>query len=137
MKPVAIAGLSVLLLGAAPAAPSAQFGESCSGSETVKVGTAAPKTLPYHLDFSADLALDSYSYGQCLPNQSYRIADPASHPLKLADLDRAGQVRHIAFDRAAGRITDYQIFDSPLGRIERKASGTCKPAPFHPVPQAE
>ena len=137
MKTVLIAGLSVLLAGAAQTPPSPQFGESCRGSETIRIGTAPPRTVPYKLDFSADLALGAYCYGQCLPSQTYRIADPASHPLKLADRDLAGQVRHIAFDRATGRITDYQVFDSPLGRIERNAGGTCKAAPFHPVAHGE
>ncbi len=128
MKIVLVAALA-MMTGAANAAD--RFGETCRGTETVRVGDQPARTLPYALAFSADLAAGTYCTAGCGRDQSYAIADPRSQPIRLADLDRAGQIRHLTFDRASARLTDEQSFDPGLGKVVRHASATCTPAPFH------
>jgi hypothetical protein len=47
-------GFAVVLL-ATPALAASTFGEVCSGSEVLQVGSQPARTVPYHLEFSADL----------------------------------------------------------------------------------
>jgi hypothetical protein len=111
--------------------PSGTIAEACSGTETVQIGAQPAKTVPYSLTFSADLKGGSYCYDACGKDQTYPIADPGARPIKLADLDRAGQVRHLTFDPATSTLMDYQVFDAGLGKVTRQALGSCKPAAFH------
>ncbi|USI75002.1 hypothetical protein [Sphingomonas morindae] len=101
--------------------------EDCHGTETVKIGNGAPRTIPYALSFKADLAAGTYCYGSCTKAQTYPIADAASSPLKLSDMASGGQARHLLFDRVTGRLTDDQQFDAGLGTVTRRAVAICKP----------
>ncbi|HKR92417.1 hypothetical protein [Novosphingobium sp.] len=134
MKQVALVILAAALIAAAPS-PN-RFGESCRGFEAIRIGNGQPRTLPYRLDFSVDLTLKSYCYAYCRPDQTYPVADPVSSPLKLADLDQGGEVRRIAFDRKTARLVDYQVFETPIGKIERRANADCVLTAFHSMEQA-
>ncbi len=125
---IVLPAYAVLLAAAAP--PAAQFGETCTGTETVSLGDEPPRTAAYALTFSADLGAARYCYDACSPGQSFAIADAASAPVKLADLDRGGQSRHILFDRAAQTLTDDQVFDAGFGLVTRHARASCQEAPF-------
>lgn len=122
--------IAALAITDAPA-PSGRIAESYSDTETVQVGAQPARTLPYALTFSADLKGRAYCYDACGKDQTYPISDPASQPIKLADLDREGQVRRITFDPGSSTLRDYQEFDAGSGKVTRRASATCKPAPFH------
>jgi hypothetical protein len=122
---------ALALCGASSASASDQFGEICTGTETVQVGTQAPKSVPYTLTFSADLRAGSYCYDKCGSDQTYIVSNSSSDPVKLADLSSGGQERMLTFDRRNAVLTDYQSFDAGLGRIVRKASAQCRPAAFH------
>jgi hypothetical protein len=113
-----------------------RISEICSGTEIVQVGSQPARTVPYSLDFSADLTSGRYCYDRCGPDQSYPISDTRSSLIVLASLDHGGQVRHLTYDRRAQSLSDDQRFDAPLvGTIIRKAVATCKAAPFHvPAP---
>lgn len=129
MSKLLIASLALATASATSAASQDQIGETCSGSETVRIGDQAPKTLPFSVSFSADLAKRRYCYGQCGPGQSFAIADAAADPIQLANL-RGEQTRLTTFDRRRHVLTDHQIFDSPVGRIVRDATASCKPSAF-------
>lgn len=126
---IALSPLAFLLLAAAPP-PSDRFGETCSGTETVTIGSQPPRTLPYTLAFSADLGVRRYCYDACGAGQSFAIADATTTPIRLADLDRGSQSRHLFFDRAAQTLTDDQSFDAGLGLVTRHAKASCHEAPF-------
>jgi hypothetical protein len=127
----AIGGLAILfLLGAATRGPD-RFGESCTGSESVRVGSQAERHLPFHIELSIDLTKNAYCYAQCGRQQSFRIADASSVPIKLADSGAPGQARRLIFDRATRQLTDDQSFEfGAMGPIVRHASATCRTAPF-------
>lgn len=125
------AALGILLASASTAvAGASQFGESCVGTEIVQVDGQPAKNLPYSLVFSVDTKRKLYCYGECLEGQTYSVSDPLSSPMKLADIDVGVQVRHITFDRVSSKIADYQVIDAKVWKLTRRASGTCKPAPF-------
>ncbi len=118
---------------ASPAGAQRQFGETCEGKETIKVGDAAPIVRPYSLNLSIDLLSGYYCYAECLSERTYRISNGESDPIMLANLD-GEQPRQLSFDRKTGVLKDYQIIQA-LGRVERVGQATCKAAPFHkPVP---
>lgn len=111
-----------------------QFAERCTGTETVQVGHHAPRAVPYTLSFSADLSAGYYCYAACRPEQTYRIKDGISNPIKLADLDTGSQTRDISFDRRTGILTDRQVL-KVLNPIRRDAKAICRPAVFRkPTP---
>jgi hypothetical protein len=122
--------IAALVIANAPGT-SDRIAETCAGTETVQVGAQPAKTLPYALSFSADLKSGAYCYDACGKGQTYPIADAAARPIKLADLDRGGQVRRLTFDPASSTLRDYQVFDPGLGKVTRQALGRCKPAAFH------
>lgn len=129
----ALFAFALAALGATAASGPDQFGESCSGTETVQVGANAPKVVPYALKFSADLAAGYYCYAQCKPQQTYAIKDHTSDPIKLADL-RGNQDRLLTFDRRTAVLTDHQVIRL-LGVTTRNAKAICRPAAFHkPTP---
>jgi hypothetical protein len=129
----AICALSLAVLGSTSAYGQDQFGERCSGTETIQVGAGVPKVVPYALTFSADLATGYYCYAECKPEQTYAIRDRASDPIKLADV-RGNQSRLMTFDRKTSILTDHQNIRL-LGFTERRANATCRPAAFHkPTP---
>jgi hypothetical protein len=129
---LAVIPCALALLAATAAHATDDIGEACTGTETLKIGTQPERTVPYALTFSADLTAGSYCYGKCGPDQTYPIASSASDPIKLADLDKGGQVRHITFDRRSSVLIDEQRYDAGLiGPIVRNASAVCKAAPFH------
>ena len=113
-----------------PPVPSDRIAEACTGTETVQLGTHPAQTASYSMTFSADLTRKSYCYDACGKDQTYPISDAGARPIKLADLDRAGQVRHLTYDPTTATLTDYQQFDAGLGTVTRKARATCKPAAF-------
>lgn len=119
----------VLSIFASPPLFAAQpINEECHGTETVKMGNAEPKSRPYTLAFKADLAANTYCYAACQKEQTYPIADAKSSPMKLADMEKGGQERHLNFDRASGKLTDHQVFDAGLGTVTRNAIAICKPS---------
>jgi hypothetical protein len=134
---IAILVCSVALAVPTSAISADQFGETCSGTETIQVGSQAPKTEPYSLTFSADLKTKSYCYGQCGPEETYVISDSTSNPIKLADINAAdGQVgdqkRSIVFDRQSGKLTDFQFMNlGALGQMTKRATAQCHPSAFH------
>lgn len=127
---ISLALIALLAIANAPV-PSERIAEACAGTETVQIGAQPAKTLPYTLTFSADLKRGSYCYDACGKDQTYPIADAKAQPIKLADLDRGGQVRHLTFDPATATLNDFQTFDVGLGKVTRQALGVCKPATFH------
>lgn len=134
---LAILASALALVGSPPAYAADKIGESCSGTETVQIGSQAPQTVPYAITFSADLAAKAYCYDKCGPDQTYAISDSTPALVKLADLDRGSQKRRMTFDRRSARLTDYQAFDAGLGPVVRNATATCRAAPFHePAPLA-
>jgi len=102
--------------------------EECHGTETVKMGSDEPRTIPYFLTFKADLATNTYCYGSCSKQQTYPIFDPKSSPMKLSDTAKGGQERHLYFDRVTGRLTDDQVLNAGLGNVTRRATAICKPS---------
>ena len=102
---LSVCPIIALALLATPALASETLGEICSGSEIVQSGSQPPKTLPYHVSFSADLAGRAYCYGACGKVESFPISDPSSVPIKLADLKSSGQVRYITFDPRTAAIS--------------------------------
>jgi len=133
---VRLASIFAFMLAAAPALAQQTFGETCTGSETVQVGSQSPKTLPYMLTFSVDLKARSYCYDVCGKDQSFPISDPESNPIKLANIDLTGTVRHLTFDPGTGKVVDYQVINAGFALVTRRASGTCKASTFnHPWPQ--
>lgn len=129
MKLIALAG-ALAWIAATPTHAADRIGETCSGTETVRVGVEAPRSFPYSITFSADLARKTYCYGDCRPDHTYPIADSTSVPIKLANLDSDGQKRMLLFDPRSGALTDDQKFHA-LDWVTRKARATCKAAPFH------
>ena len=131
--------LSVMLAFAAVGTPvlaEQTFGETCTGTEIVQIGAQNPKTLPYNLTFSADLKGRAYCYGPCGKDQSFQITDAAAVPIRLADLDNAGQVRRLTFDPRTSTVSDYQVFKAGMAVVTRRASATCEKSVFHaPSPQ--
>jgi len=126
-----IASAFVLVsVGSAPVLAADKVSESCAGTETVQVGAQPPKTLPYLLNFSADLSSRLYCYDKCVREQTYKISDAGSNPIKLADVDGAGQTRRLVYNRSTSVLTDYQIIATGPMRIVRNASATCKAAKF-------
>ncbi len=113
--------------------PPDRIAERCNGLETIKVGAQPAKTAPYSLVFSADLSAGYYCYAECRQAQSFAIGDAKSNPIKIADLHTPQQTRLIRFDRNSSTLTDHQVIDL-LGRVERNATATCHPAPFHEPP---
>lgn len=110
-----------------------QFGERCSGTETIEVDSKTPKVVPYTLTFSADLTAGYYCYADCKPEQTYAIRDHASDLIKLAEIG-GDQPRLMTFNRKTAILTDHQIIRS-LGTIERTAKATCRASAFHkPTP---
>lgn len=114
-----------------------QFGETCSGTETIQAGSQPPKTEPYSLTFSADLKAKSYCYDRCGPDQTFIISDSSSNTIKLADLNAdngqvGSQKRSIIFDRQSGKLTDFQLMNlGALGKVIRHATAQCHPSVFH------
>ncbi len=124
--------LLCLLLTAAAPAPETHIGLTCSGPETLRSGQAAPTQARYELTLSIDLDRKLYCYGPCGHAQSFAIADAASTPLKLADVDTPTQSRHLLLDRASMTLSDDQrISLGALPAVERHAHIPCQPAPFH------
>jgi hypothetical protein len=117
---------AIPLMSGVPVFAAETIIEECHGTETVKIGTSEPRTVSYNLTFKADLSNKTYCYGPCRAQETYPIADAASSPLKLADLDKGGQVRHLVFDRASGKLTDYQIINAGLAVVIRNAAAICK-----------
>jgi hypothetical protein len=116
-----------------PAQAQQRFGEICKGTETIKIGDAAPLVSPYSLNVSIDLLTGYYCYAQCLPEQTYRISNRVSRPIILTNLS-GEQLRQLSFDRKTAVLLDHQII-SVFTRVERTAQATCKAAPFHkPMP---
>lgn len=137
---LAIFASTLALIGSTSAYRIDKIGESCSGTETLQIGTQAPLTVPFALTFSADLSAKSYCYDRCGPDQTFAISDNTSDPIKLADLDHAGQTRAMTFDRRSGMLTDYENFDGGLGRVVRKALARCRAVAFRQpaaLPQAK
>ena len=129
----AICAFALATLGSTSAYGQDQFGERCSGTETIQVGAGAPKIVPYALKFSADLAAGYYCYAQCKSDQTYAISDRASNPIKLADV-RGSQSRLMTFDRRTAILTDHQNIRL-LKNTKRSAKATCRAAAFHkPTP---
>ncbi|WP_137864242.1 MULTISPECIES: hypothetical protein [unclassified Sphingomonas] len=118
----------IFLFAGTPLCAAQTIAEECHGTETVKIGSAEPRSVPYSLNFKADLVANTYCYGSCTKEQTYSIADAKSSPMKLADLERGGQKRHLIFDRVSGKLTDYQVFDAGLGTVTRSATAVCKPS---------
>lgn len=130
----AFCALALLALGSTSAAGQDQFGESCSGTETIQVGANAPKVVPYALKFSADLAAGYYCYAECKPQQTYAIKDQMSDPIRLADVRGGNQSRLLTFDRRTAALTDHQTIRL-LGITTRDARATCRSAAFRkPAP---
>lgn len=127
---ISLALIAALTLSGSPV-PTDRIAEACTGTETVQLGTNPARSAPYSLTFSADLTRKSYCYDVCGKDQTYPISDAGARPIKLAELDRAGQVRHLTYDPATATLTDCQQFDAGLGTMRRKARATCKPATFH------
>jgi len=143
---IAILVSALALMTTTSAVAADKIGETCSGTETVQVGTQPPKTARYALTFSANLKTKSYCYDTCRRDQTYAISDVASDPIKLADLDaddgQAGsQKRLITFDRRSGTLTDSQVIQlGALGKAVRHATAKCHPSAFHqpaPLPEFE
>ncbi|MEN3749636.1 hypothetical protein TPR58_20855 [Sphingomonas sp. HF-S3] len=130
MKPALVVA-ALALAGSTPALAADRIGERCTGTETLQVGAKPPTHVPYTLSFSADLAAGTYCYDRCGADQSYRISEARSNPVKLANLHRGGQERLLTFDRRTAALSDDQRFESGLGRVVRKAQATCVPAAFH------
>jgi hypothetical protein len=128
MVPLALIAAAPAL--ATPALPATEMAETCHGSETIRIGDQPPRSAAYDLAFSADLDHAAYCYGACGKDETGTIADPASSPLKLVDIDRPGQARHLTFDAATARLSDYQRFDAGLAVVIREANATCRPAPY-------
>jgi hypothetical protein len=138
---IAVLASALALAWATSAAAADRMGETCSGTETVQVGTQPPKTEPYALTFSADLTTKSYCYDTCGPDQTYAISDAASDPIRLADFDaddgqEGSQTRLIEFDRRSGTLTDDQSMNLGfLGKVVRHATARCSASTFHqPAP---
>jgi hypothetical protein len=130
-------GFAVMLL-ATPALAASTFGEVCSGSEVLQVGSQPARTVPYHLEFSADLQTRSYCYGACGKNESYPISDPTSKPIVLTNIHVGSTVRYLTFDPQTSRVEDYQSIDAGLVVVKRQASASCTAAAFHePAPQGD
>jgi hypothetical protein len=126
--------LALLTLGSTSASGQDQFGESCSGTETIQVGANAPQVVPYALIFSADLAAGYYCYAECKPQQTYAIKDRMSDPIKLADMRGNYQDRLLTFDRRTAVLTDHQTIRL-LGITTRDAKANCRSTAFHkPTP---
>ncbi len=118
---------------ALPAHAQQQFGETCEGTETIKVGDAVPLARHYSLNLSIDLLSGYYCYAECLSEQTYRISNGVSEPIMLANLG-GEQPRRLTFDRKTAVLKDHQIIQV-LGKVERSAWADCKAAPFRkPVP---
>lgn len=134
---IAVLACVVALTVPTSAVAADQFGETCSGTETIEVGTQPPKTGPYSLTFSADLKTKSYCYGPCGPEETYVISDSTSNPIKLADINPdngqvGGQKRSIVFDPQSGKLTDYQFMNlGGLGGVTKRATAQCHPSAFH------
>ncbi len=130
MKP-ALAFAALVLAGSTPALAADRIADRCTGTEILQVGAKPLSRVPYTLSFSADLAAGTYCYDRCGADQSYRISDARSNPVKLSNVHRGGQERLLTFDRRTAMLSDDQRFESGLGRIVRKARATCVPAAYH------
>ncbi|MET0246013.1 MAG: hypothetical protein ABW182_04620 [Sphingomonas sp.] len=130
MKPALVVA-ALALAGSTPAIAADRIGERCTGTETLQVGAKPPTRVPYTFSFSADLTAGTYCYDRCGADQSYRISDARSNPVKLSSVHRGGQERLLTFDRRTATLSDDQRFESGLGRIVRMARATCVPAAFH------
>ncbi|EIZ78873.1 hypothetical protein WSK_2416 [Novosphingobium sp. Rr 2-17] len=133
---LAILPCAIALLASTVAYADDDIGETCDGPGTLQVGNQAPRDLPYTLTFSADLTTGSYCYDKCGPDQTHAIADSTSPLIKLADFHSAKIVRLTTFDRRTSVLTDYYTLDlGRIGKTVRRASVTCRPAPFQaPAP---
>jgi hypothetical protein len=138
---IAILAFALMSTGSTAAVATNKIGETCNGTETVQIGTQAPKVVPYSLTFSADLTAKSYCYDRCGPDQTYPISDSTSNPIKLADLNAddgqvGGQKRRIRFDRRSGTLTDSQSMNlGALGKVVRHATARCRASAFtQPAP---
>lgn len=130
----ALCAFVLATMGSTSAYGQDHIAERCSGTETIQVGAEAPRTAPYTLTFSADLAAGYYCYAECKPEQTYRIKDRASDPIKLADTSSGLQIRQITFDRKTAVLTDRQVL-TVLGTVKRDAKAACRPAFFRkPTP---
>lgn len=129
MKP-ALAFAALALAGSTPALAADRIGERCTGTEMLQVGTRPATRVPYTFSFSADLAAGTYCYDRCGADQSYRISDARSNPVKLSSVHRGDQERLLSFDRRTATLSDDQRFESGLGRIVRRARATCVPAAY-------
>lgn len=130
----ALCAIAVATITSTPAFAQDQLAESCDGTERIQFGANTQKNAPYTLSFSVDLATGYYCYSECKPEQTYRIKDRASNPIKLADLNAGSQIRQITFDRKTAVLTDHQVF-TVFATIRRDAKATCRPAIFHkPIP---
>lgn len=122
---------ALALAGSTSASAADKLGESCTGTETVQVGSQAAKTTPYIIAFSVDLEAKSYCYDKCGSDQTYAVSDSSSNPIQLANLHDGGQERVLTFDRRTATLSDFQSFDPGLGRVVRRASAQCRTAAFH------
>jgi len=136
MKVLVCCALAALIPVTAQSAQAAdRFGETCTGSEVVKVGPGRARTMPYELTLSVDLKAGRYCYGACGPDQTFAIADTTSDPIRLADLETGGQKRLILFAPDSGKLTDRQSYSiGPLGAVERTATAECRAATYRAVP---
>ncbi|WP_179505095.1 MULTISPECIES: hypothetical protein [unclassified Sphingomonas] len=127
--------LSLLAFAPIAAHAAPRLDEACSGSETLQVGTQAPRTLPYALTFHADLLAGTYCYDRCTANETYPIAQRHAVPIRLADVSWPSQQRWITFDPRTGMLADHQVMTlGVMGRIERDAHAKCAPASPLAVP---
>lgn len=130
----ALCAFALATMGSTSAYGQDQIAENCSGTETIQVGENPARVVPYTLTFSADLAAGYYCYADCRPQQTYRIADRTSNPIKLANLNAGSQIRRILYYRNTSILTDYQV-STVLATIRRDAKAICRPAIFHkPTP---
>jgi len=128
----------VLMVFATPVLAAPTFGEVCSGSEELQIGSQPARTVPYHLEFSADLQARSYCYGACGKNESYPISDPTSKPIVLTNIHAGSTVRYLTFDPETSMVRDYQSIGAGFVVVKRQASGSCTTAAFHePAPQGD
>ncbi|MHA6721095.1 hypothetical protein ACX40Y_16810 [Sphingomonas sp. RS6] len=131
--------IALALAFAAPPADAAadRIGETCTGTETVRVGNRRAQLVPYTLDFSADLKAQSWCYGGCGPHQTFAIARSDDSAVQLADVNAASiepgdQRRSIRFDRRSNTLTDDQSMDlGRMGSIIRHATARCRASAFH------
>lgn len=126
---VALFFIALMLPISASAASPDKFAETCVGTEMILAENVPPKTVPYSITFSVDLASGYYCYAECKPQQTYKISDPASNPIKLADVRGGPWIRLMTFDRKSETLTDHQV-TNVLTRVEGLSKATCRAATF-------